>query len=243
MTPDVRSAPVAPVSPEDADWARRKQQLLAASGIIAVLAVIAAAVFWYAGSGGGTPQTAPLPPLAVSAGDHALVLGPASAPHTVVVHEEFGDAASRRWDQATRDFLKADARAGLVRVEYRPVARSTTGYGADAAIAFGTVLTADPKRGAAQALALHGVLFDHGADSARPTPEDLARWAGSTGASAVAVQRALDAHDVTWLRAANAQAARAGVRRLPVVLLDGRPLSGATLVDRADALERALARF
>lgn len=241
MTPDVRTAPVAPVSPEDADWARRKRQLLTASGIIAVLAVVAAAVFWYAGSGGGSATTAPLPRLAISAGDHSLVLGPASAPHTVVVHEDFGDAASRRWDQATRDFLRADARAGLVRVEYRPVAQNTTGYGAMAAIAFGTVLTADPQHGPIRALALHGVLFDHEADATQPTPEQIARWAAAAGAPAATVQRALQAHDVSWLGAANAEAARAGVRQLPAVLLDGRPLDGATLVERADALERALA--
>lgn len=240
MTPDLRPAPAAPVSPEDADWARRKQQLLAAAGVIAVVAVIAAAVFWYTGSGGGTAHTTPLPALAVSQGDHALVLGASSAPHTVVVHEDFGDTASREWDQATRDFLKADAVAGLVRVEYRPIARPVTGYGADAATAFGVVL-AGAGKGPEHALALHAILFDHQADGTAPSADQLGRWAAAAGADGGAVRQAVGGSDLTWVRAANALAAKAGVRQVPAVLLDGHPLTGATMAARADTLERALA--
>lgn len=241
MSPDVRIAPSGPVAGDDGDWERRKRQVLTAVGIIAALAVVAAAVFWYAGSSGSS-ATAPLPPLAVAAGDHALVLGPASAPHTVVVHEDFADPASKQWDQATRDYLKADATAGLVRVEYHPVSFDGSGYGTDAAIVFATVLDASGPRAARAALALHHVLFDHQGAGTPPTADALARWAGAAGGDAAAVRSALAAHDLTWLRAANAQARQAGVRRVPQVLLDGQPLPGGTLLARADALERALAR-
>lgn len=228
----------APMTPEDADWARRKRQLLTAGGVIAVVAVIAAAVFWYTGSGGGTTRTAPASPLVVTAGDHALVLGPATAPHTVVVHEDFGDPASAAWDRATRDFLKADAAAGLVRVEYLPFAQRATGYGAQAAIAFGAALTGSGAHGAEHALALHGRLFDHQGDTPAPTSAEIAGWASGAGS---AVAQALQAGDRTWVRQADALAAKAGVRQVPVVLLDGRPLAGAGTTARADALERALA--
>ncbi|MGN6780603.1 MAG: DsbA family protein [Marmoricola sp.] len=240
MSPDVRTAPTRPATGDDGDWERRKRQVLTAAGIIAALAVVAAAVLWYAGSSGSS-KTAPLPRLTVAAGDHALVLGPTSAPHTVVVHEDFADPASKQWDQATRDYLRADATAGLVRVEYHPVAFTGSGYGADAAIAFATVLQG-PHAGAARAaLTLHGVLFDHRGDATATTADALARWAGAAGGDARAVRRALSLHDTSWLRAANAQARKAGVRRVPQVLLDGRPIPGATLLERADALERALA--
>lgn len=193
-----------------------RQQLLMVIGGIVLAAAVVAVVFWYSsGASGGGPARPITSPARVV--DKTLVVGrSANAPLKVTVYEDFGTPSSRAFDLASRDFLEADANQGRITVTYRPFLQRSTSYGRAALSAYGAAL----QRGPRAALALHRELYDE---------QQTGRLPKHTGT------------DASFVAVANKAVPRS-VRRVPTVLLDGRPINASSPNALADALELRIAQ-
>lgn len=224
---------------DDAQQERLRRLLMGVGFVVVVGAIVAGVIIFQGGGSGSTAQRTP--PLPVSAASHGVTIGKAGAPVHVVVYEDFGDPVSRQLEEASRDYLHADASAGRVYVDYRPVA-SRNGYSRSALNAFATVLdVAGPRT----ALRLHDLLFDHqpAAGAAAPGDDQLVALATKAGARRAAVAGPIaSSAQQQWVESADAAARKAGIRGLPTVLLDGKPLTGTSVVGLADRLETIIAR-
>lgn len=216
------------------DGEDRLRTLLLGVGAVALIGALVAAVIIFQGGGGGTVGPVDHPPK-VAATAHGIAIGPQAAPVQVVVYEDFTDSGSARFEMASRDYLHTDAAAGLVHVEYRPVALT----GSDAPLAaFASVLdTAGPQA----ALRFHDLLFEQRATGAAPVADgQLVSLAEKAGAKGSAVQTATGRQQ-HWIAAADAAAAKDNVTRTPTVLVDGRRMPGS--VDKVvDHLETRIAK-
>ncbi len=217
----------------------RRRLLLAVAAVVAVLAVVAGVVV-SSGQGEETPPPSDVP---ARADGSALVLGPDDAAHTVVVHEDFLCPYCRELENGSRDFLRADAAAGTVRVEYRPFQLLQDDYSERALNAWGLVLTDGTPE---QAAAFHDRLFDEQPDESSASKPDDARLADVAAEAGVEDRALLDRIergevDQAFLDEANDAAREAGVTGTPTVLLDGKPLEGSSIGAVVDSLERTLA--
>lgn len=217
------------------DGEDRLRTLLLGVAAVVLIGALVAAVIIFQGGGGGTVGPVDHPPK-VAATAHGIAIGPQAAPVQVVVYEDFTDSGSARFEMASRDYLHTDAAAGLVHVEYRPVALT----GSDAPLAaFASVLdTAGPRA----ALRFHDLLFEHRATGAAPVADgQLASLAEKAGAKGSAVQTAIGSPQQHWVAAADAAAAKDNVTRSPTVLVDGRRMPGS--IDQVvDHLETRIAQ-
>lgn len=213
--------------------ARNPVPLFVIGTLVVISAVIAALVIFSSGEG---PADKPVAAAPVRASDTSLTIGPGDAATKVVVYEDFASPQSREFEIASRDFLRIEAAAGGVQVEYRPFARDSD-YSADALQAWGGVLGAGTPK---QALAFHDVLFDRQPSSGTPTPSELVTWAEDKGITSQRVHAAM-AQPAEELAAAAEQAARAaGATSPPYVTVDGNALSAASPTALADALQRRI---
>jgi protein-disulfide isomerase len=232
-----RRAPGHPGDDEDLHQTRL-QRLLMGVGSVALLGAMVAAAVIYSGGGGTVGQHTP--PAQVTATARGVAIGKSSAPVHVVVYEEFGSAASVRFEMGSRDYLRTDAGAGRVYVEYRPVA-STGGSASRALNAFAVVLhSAGPKA----AWRFHDLLFQQQATSpgAVPTAAQLVTLAVRAGATRADVGGPISSgQQQAWAERATTAASKAGVQQLPDVLVDGKPLRG-PVGEVLDRLETTIAR-
>lgn len=192
-----------------------RQQWLMVIGGIALAAIVVAVVFWYSsGAEGGGPAQPIVSPARVV--DHTLVVGAdAKAPIKVTVYEDFGSAPARAFDLASRDFLEADAKQGWITVTYKPFLQRSTAYGRNALSAYGAALARGPKA----ALTLHRELYD---------AQQTGRLPKHTGTDASFV-------------AGSKKTVPGSVKRVPTVLLDGKPLPAAAPDTLANTLELRIA--
>lgn len=217
----------------------RRRLLLAVAAVVAVLAVVAGVVV-SSGQGEEMPPPSDVPARADGA---ALVLGPQDAAHTVVVYEDFLCPYCRELETASRDFLRADAAAGRVRVEYRPFRLLRDDYSERALNAWGLVLTDGTPE---QAAAFHDRLYDEQPDESSASKPDDTRLADLAAEAGVEDRALLDRIeqgevDQAFVDEADAAARGAGVTGTPTVLLDGEPVEGASIGAMVDSLERTLA--
>lgn len=215
--------------------AARNPVLLIVIGVLVVLsAVIAGLVIFSSGEGPAQQPEAVAP---VSAGDRAVLVGKSSAPTKVTVYEDFGDADSRALEIATRDFLRIDAAQGRVQVEYRPFVTGDDLYSREACAAWAAVLESGTPK---QALTFHDLVFDRQPDPGSQEKPDFVSWAAARGFEGKSVLDALASPDARLVDGATQAAARAGVTRAPMVLVDGKPVTAASPVALADKLQRML---
>ena len=217
----------------------RRRLLLGVAAVVAVLAVVAGVVV-SSGRGEETPPPSAVPARAEA---QALVLGPEDADHTVVVYEDFLCPYCRELENGSRDFLRADAAAGTVQVEYRPFQLLQDDYSERALNAWGLVLSDGTPE---QAAAFHDRLYDeqpYEASSSKPDDAQLADWAQDAGVEDRALLDRIEQGEVDqdFVDAADAQAREAGVTGTPTVLLDGRRVEGSSIGAIVDSLERTLA--
>lgn len=160
--------------------------------------------------------------------DYGVTIGPADAPHEIVVYEDFLCPGCGQLEAATHDQLTALAEDGEVQVDYRPfVLLDRLGtYSARATSAFGVVLdTSGPE----VAKRFHDLLYsDQPAEDADPYPD--AQWlvdkAVEAGADEAAVTPGIEAGENDFAREATREAEAAGVDSTPTVLLDGEVFTG-----------------
>jgi protein-disulfide isomerase len=217
---------------------RRRRQAVVGGVVAAVVVVVAVVVVIVVQSA----RTSSSPDAAVPAntvdGATAFAVGPADAPVTVDVYEDFLCPACRQFEATTGDTLAALAADGTAQVRYHPIAildrASTDDYSTRALNAAAVVGDA---AGTEAFLAFHDALFAEQPAEGGPglTDERLGELAAEAGASGADVEEAITGLPYEdWTREVTDAASRAGVTGTPTVLVDG-----AILQDRTPAGLRA----
>lgn len=172
--------------------------------------------------------------------EFGVAIGEESAPHTVVIYEDFLCPFCGELETATRDDLARLAADGKVRVEYRPfVLLSQIGdYSLRSTNAFAVVLDAS---GAEVAKEFHDLLFENQPPESDPdsvTDDDLVEMAVEAGATEAEVRDGIeDLAQRQWAEDATTEAESAGVTGTPTILLDGELFQdGRTVDELADNL-------
>lgn len=219
----------------------RRRQILTVVGVVAAIALIITGGFVI------NSMRDPSKDVAASAGDvgsdYGLTVGAASAPHKVVVYEDFLCPICGEFEKAGHEQLAQLASDGKVQIEYRPfVLLSRLGpYSAQSTMVWSLVLQQD---GDEVAKKYHDLLFQNQPSEEGPFPSvaDLVTLAGQAGADTTKLQTAIDADGASdWTDAATKAASKAGVNSTPTVILDGKPFTdGRTADDLAANLIKAV---
>jgi len=219
----------------------RRRQILTVAGVLAAIVLIVGGGFLINSMRDTSEDVAAAAPPTGS--QYGVTIGSSSAPHKVVVYEDFLCPICGGLEKGSGSELAALADEGKVQVEYRPiVVLSRMGpYSAESAQVFAVVLD---KAGPEVAKEFHDLLFANQPSEGGPFPsmEDLVELAGEAGADGAAVQAAIDnGEGEDWVADANAAADDLGVESTPTVILDGAPFSeGRTIDDLAANLLEAV---
>ena len=199
----------------------RRRQILTAIGVVVAIALIVGAGFLINSMRDDTKETASkIPPPGSQFG---LTIGSDSAPHQVVVYEDFLCPICGEFEAAGHEQLEQLADEGKVQIEYRPfvLLHRLGPYSSRATMVWSLVLQQD---GPDVARAFHDLLFANQPSEAGPFPsqEDVVALAGQAGADTARLQSAIDAGDgIDWPVSATQSAEDLGVRSTPTVTLDG----------------------
>jgi protein-disulfide isomerase len=212
---------------------RRRRQAVVGGVVAAVVVVVAlVAVIAVQKARTSTSADAAVPANTVADGT-AFAAGPADAPVTVDVYEDFLCPACRQFEATVGGTLAALAADGTAQVRYHPIAildrASTDDYSTRALNAAAVVADA---AGAEAFLEFHDALFAEQPAEGGPGLTDqrlgeLAAQAGATGAGVEQAITGLVYED--WTREVTDAASRAGITGTPTVLVDGEPLAPAQL--------------
>jgi protein-disulfide isomerase len=158
---------------------------------------------------------------------YGLTIGPDSAPHQVVVYEDFLCQTCGKFEQAGRKQLAQLAAQGKVQIEYRPVVLlSKLGtYSAAATLMWWLVFQHD---GLHVGKTFHDLLFAHQPTEQGPFPsrDDLYDLAGRAGADTDALRTSVEnAEGTQEVADATKEAQSLGIKGTPTVLLDGKPFT------------------
>lgn len=214
----------------------RRRRFLTGAGVVTVLLLVVTAGFLFTRSRDASDDVTAAP---AGSGSYGVAIGEPSAPHSVVVYEDFLCPYCGELEAATRDELERLAGQGDVRVEYRPfeLLGHIGDYSARSAAAFAVVLEVS---GPAVAKRFHDLLFEHQPSESGPFLDDahLVEMAVATGADRQEVLDGLtEGAGDAWVNEANQAAADAGVRSTPTILLDGEVFTdGRTMQEMADNL-------
>jgi protein-disulfide isomerase len=172
-----------------------------------------------------------------------VTIGDDSAPHQVVVYEDFLCPICGEFEAAGHEQLAQLADQGKVQIEYRPfVLLSRLGpYSSRSTMIWSLVLQQD---GPDVAMKYHDLLFANQPSEEGPftSQADLIALAGQAGADVDKLTAAVDAGDgIDWPVDATKLAESLGVNSTPTVVLDGKPYaSGAGPDDLAANLIKAV---
>jgi protein-disulfide isomerase len=218
---------------------RRRRTLL----LVAALAVVALAVAGLVAllDRNRAPASAPRGVVA----SYAVPAGPATAPVTVSVYEDFLCPFCGDFEKASRDALQRAADAGDVRVRYHVLNflddRSTSDYSTRAANALAVVLDTS---GPGAAKKFHDLLFENQPEEGTAGISDgrLLDYAVEAGAERGAVASGIrDRTFEGWVDQGNERASDAGIRSTPTVQVDGKTLTYRTIDELVAAVEKAIA--
>jgi protein-disulfide isomerase len=219
----------------------RRRQILTVVGVLVALLVVVGGGFAINSMRDDTTATAAkIPPPGSQFG---LTIGPDSAPHQVVVYEDFLCPFCGEFEKASHEQLAQLAADGKVQVEYRPfvLLNGAGPYSSRATMVWSLVLQQD---GPDVAKKFHDLLYANQPSEEGPFPsqEDVVSLAGQAGADTTKLQSAIDAGDgIDWPVDATKSAQDLGVNSTPTITLDGKPYAtGATPADLAANLIKAL---
>lgn len=172
---------------------------------------------------------------APGSGSYGVAIGDKTAPHTVVVYEDFLCPYCGQLERASHADLTRLADAGKVYVEYRPFDLLQTDYSLASAAAFKVVLDAS---GPEVAKKFHDLLYAAQPDEAGPFPDNdwLVQKAVEAGATEGDVRPGIeDQSGASWVQDATKAARDAGVNGTPTVLLDGKVFTDFRTMDQLAA--------
>jgi protein-disulfide isomerase len=193
-----------------------------------VLALVAAILVQSARTTPGSTAAVPRN-TAPGTGEAAFATGPADAPVTVDVYEDFLCPVCRRFEEQVGGTLDQLVREGTVQVRYRPIAIldrfSPDDYSTRALNAAAVVADA---AGVEAFLAFHDELFAAQPPEGGPglPDEELSDLAARAGAGGTGAAEGIpDLRFAGWAARVTDQASRQGVTGTPTVLVDGTPLA------------------
>ena len=225
---------------------RRRQLVTGVATIVAIVLVIAGGYWLNSLRADDTKASDTRAKTATVPGPgspYGLTIGPDSAPHQVVVYEDFLCPDCATFEKTGQQQLAQLAAAGKVQVEYRPIVTlSSFGtYSARSMLMWWLVMQND---GIDVATKFHDLLYAHQPSEQGPFPsrDDLYQLAGQAGADTdtlkANVEASADAQDVVD---ATKKATALGVGSTPAVFLDGKRFTtGATPGDLANNLIKAV---
>jgi protein-disulfide isomerase len=219
----------------------RRRRILTIAAVLAVVALLIGGGFAINSLRDDTTVNAAAVPDPGS--QYGLTIGPSSAPHKVVVYEDFLCPFCGEFEKATHEELAQLAADGKVQVEYRPIVfLSRAGpYSARSTLIFTLV---QQKYGDEVAKKLHDLLFAEQPPEEGPFPsrDDLYALAAQAGANADELKTAVEADEgVDEVAAATNAATELKVNSTPTVILDGQRFTdGRTVDDLAANLLEAL---
>jgi protein-disulfide isomerase len=219
----------------------RRRQIFTAVGVLLVIALIVGAGFVINSMRDDTKETASkIPP---PGSQYGLTIGPSSAPHQLVVYEDFLCPYCGEFEKASHEQLAQLADEGKVQVEYRPIVfLSQLGpYSSRATLIWWLV---HQNYGDDVAEKFHDLLFANQPSEQGPFPsrDDLYALAAQAGANADEIKTAVENNEGVEQVADSTKVAQdLGVDSTPTLVLDGKPFqSGATVDDLAANLLEAL---
>lgn len=203
----------------------RRRQILTGVGVLLVIALVVGAGFLINSLRDDTKKTAAGIPGPGS--EYGLTIGPTTAPHQVVVYEDFLCPICGEFEKTGHEELAQLAADGKVQVEYRPfILLSRLGpYSSRSTRIWSLVQQQD---GDDVAKKFHDLLFANQPSEEGPFPsnDDLVKLAGQAGADTTKLQDAIENGDgVDWPVAATKSAEKLGVDSTPTVILDGKPFT------------------
>jgi protein-disulfide isomerase len=222
----------------DHERQERNRRIFLIVGILVILGAVVAGGAWYSSGGSATP--AAVAKVDATAGSGAVIAGPASAPTKVTIYEDFQCPYCRQLEDETRDFLRENAAAGKVQVEYHPInLLSQDVYSARAMNAFAAVLAHSTPQAA---LELHDLLYanqPYETASASVTPAQIAGFVKAAGGDNAAVETAMRSTDAAFFAAANQVLQSKNITGTPTVYVNGTQVIGS--VDQiVSAIETAV---
>ncbi|WP_395693654.1 DsbA family protein [Nocardioides sp.] len=227
-----RTARAAAAMAEQQAAERRRRNLMVGGVVLAVLVILAGG-FLIARALDTTNDVSASSSSSTS--ELGVTIGPDSAPHEVVIYEDFLCPYCGELEKASREDLAKLADEGKVQVEYRPFdllgGGDESSYSVRSAGAFSIVLA---NSGPEVAKKFHDLLYDNQPSEAGPFPEssELADLAVQAGAKESDVRDAIEADEGTpWVTKATKAAVSAGVQGTPTVLLDGKVFSDGRTMD------------
>lgn len=215
---------------------RRRTTLSVLGVVVAMLVIVAGGFLLSKRSSGGPSDAAAAPDDSAT----SVTIGPSSAPHKVVIYEDFLCPFCGELEKRTHAQLADLADSGKVAVTYRPFNLLQTDYSEQSLQVFAAV---QHTAGAEVAKSLHDALYADQPEETGPYPSlgDLVSKAVTAGADRAAVQKALDDGDAEkWAEASTKAAQDAQVQSTPTVLLDGDEVTGRTVDDLAANLLKAV---
>lgn len=217
-----RAAAAAKVAEEARRRERRTTAMRVGAVVLAMLVIVGGGI-WAGTRGGGSDKVDTNAATSEGASSYSLVVGEKSAPHTVVIYEDFQCPYCRDFEAASRAGLAQAAAQGTVRIEYRPFNFLQPDYSAQALNAFAHVLKTS---GSDVAKKFHDLLYENQPSETGPWPpmSKLVDLAVQAGADKSAVQAGIldTSSEKAWVQGATQQAEKAGVQATPTVLLDGQ---------------------
>ena len=237
-----RAAAAAKIAEEARRRQRRATMLKVTAVLVAMVAIVAVCVVvgLHKGNSGGKVDSSAV--ASTEASSYSLTVGNKSAPHTVVIYEDFLCPYCDQLELASRDKLAQLAADGKVYLEYRPFRLLAPDYSGQALNAFAVVLK---KSGPEVAKKFHDLLYENQPSEEGPFPKvsSLVALAVKAGADESAVKADIEdtSSEKTWTDGATKAAQAAGVQGTPTVLLDGQQFQeGSTLADMAAKLVTAV---
>lgn len=213
--------------------------MLSVVGVVVAMAVIIGGALAYSltrDSGTDAP----------SSSSYSLGIGKKSAPHTVVVYEDFLCPYCQAFEAASRAQLTKLAQQGKVYVEYRPFHFLDPDYSLEALNAFAVVKGAYPSTSpTGVAKKFHDLLYENQPSEQGPFPStsDLVDLAVKAGAAKSKVEDGIKdtSSEKDWTDGATKEALATGLQGTPTVLLDGTQFQqGSSVEDIASNLIKQL---
>jgi protein-disulfide isomerase len=199
--------------------AERLRRTLMIGGVVVVILAIVVGGFLI-NRARDTSADVSAPP--AGSGSFGVTIGQKSAPHSVVIYEDFLCPYCGELESASHEEMAKLAEEGKVYVEYRPFNLLRTDYSVAAAGAFKVVLDA---AGPEAAKKFHDELYADQPEESGPYPDTswLVDKAVEAGADETAVRSAIEnGKGDAWVTEATKAASDAGVHSTPTIVLDGK---------------------